>query len=409
MRIIRPLLITTLSLAAATAASASSVDLPTAAAVAAAHAGPDRTVTSVVPYPAGEAPLFYLATLEPEGFVVVAADRDLPPVIGYSFGNGFDREGPGHAAVTSLLTSDLRLRLAQVGRLPPDRLAARRAAWDRLLRGGALADPETLAQQWPPAGSTPTGGWVVTRWTQVPPYNDQCPMDPVSLQRSVAGCPAVAMAMVVNYHRNHNRTGFDDGDDYYHSYAGRNYWIDDDYLARDFPSFPELSAELDALDQRYAAGEAPTDADAAALVFACGVAARQVYSSSVSGTFGVDQAWDAYVRFGAEGMALLDASSPDLYQRLTANMQRGLPAHLAVVDPAGQSGHNLVVDGYNDGDGHYHLAFGWGGSYDGWYLIPDEIPYGLTVIEGVIVDIVLPTAADGFESGDLSGWSAATP
>jgi hypothetical protein len=64
-----------------------------------------------------------------------------------------------------------------------------------------------------------------------------------------------------------------------------------------------------------------------------------------------------------------------------------LPAHLAVVDEGWTMGHNLVVDGYNTDD-FYHLNFGWGGARNSWYLLPDEIPYGLTVLEGVIVDIM---------------------
>jgi hypothetical protein len=52
----------------------------------------------------------------------------------------------------------------------------------------------------------------------------------------------------------------------------------------------------------------------------------------------------------------------------------------------------VVVDGYNT-DEYYHLNFGWGGSYNGWYLLPQEIPYELTVVEGVVVDIMkkIPT------------------
>jgi hypothetical protein len=68
-------------------------------------------------------------------------------------------------------------------------------------------------------------------------------------------------------------------------------------------------------------------------------------------------------------------------------MKDTLPAHLAIVDPSWSSGHNVVVDGYNT-DNYYHLNFGWGGSYNGWYLIPQQIPYSLTVIEGVVLDII---------------------
>jgi len=392
----------------AATAAASPVDLRTATRVATAVAGVDHVVAEVIPHPESGAPLFFVARLEPMGFVVVSADDDLPPVVGYAFDADAPQHGAAADAVLSLLSADLATRLAQVAKLPADRLAGRHAAWLRLLAGQGLGRAPR-SEVWPPPGSTPTGGWVLTRWDQGAPYNDQCPMDPVTSQRSIAGCPAVAMAQIVNYHRNHHSTRFDDGDDYYHSYAGRNYWIDDDHATLGFPSFPELSASLDALDLRYAAGGTTTSADAAALVFACGVAAHQVFTSSASGTFGVDQARDAYLRFGEADMELLDPADPALQQRMASNMQRGLPVHLAVVDPGWQYGHNLVVDGYDGGDGRYHLNFGWSGSYDGWYLIPDEIPYGLTVIEGVIVDIAFPLARDGFESGGLGGWSAAVP
>lgn len=396
--------------ALAATAAASPVDQRTATRVAAAMAGGGRVVASVSPHPATGVPLFFVARLEPTGFVVVAADDDLPPVIGYSFDSGCTTKGPAAEAVLSLLAADLGTRLTQVPNLPPQRLADRHAAWQRFLTGDGLVDTPR-AGVWPPPGTTPTGGWVLTRWEQGAPFNDQCPMDPVTQQRSIAGCPAVAMAQIVNYHRNHHGTRFDDGDDYYHSYAGRNYWIDDAHAAMDFPSFPALSASLDALEATYAAGGATTNADAAALVFACGVAARQVFTSSASGTFGVDQARDAYLRFGEADMVLLEPSDPELHQRLAVNMQRGQPAHLAVVDASvpPQYGHNLVVDGYDSGDGRFHLNFGWGGSYDGWYLIPDEVPYGLTVIEGLIVDIAFPLARDGFESGGFAGWSTAVP
>jgi len=398
------------TLAVASAAHASPVDLQTAARVASVAAGPDRVVVEVTPHPTPGAPMLFVARLEPEGFVVVAGDDDLPPVIGYGFDADAPVDGPAAHAVLSLLAADVGTRLAQVPKLPPQLIAERHAAWQRLLAGEILGRAPG-AGVWPPPGSTPTGGWVLTRWEQGAPYSEQCPIDPVTHERSIAGCPAVAMAQVVNYHRNHHRTGFDQGDRYYHSYAGRTYWIDDAHATLDFPSFPELSASLDALEVRYAAGGAITDTDAAALVFACGVAAHQVFTSSASGTFGVDQAFDAYLRFGEADMVLLDPTDPLLHQRLAANMQRGRPAHLAVLDASvpPQYGHNLVVDGYDGGDGRFHLNFGWGGSYDGWYLLPDEMPYGLTVVEGVIVDIAFPLARDGFESGGLSGWSGAAP
>jgi hypothetical protein len=72
-------------------------------------------------------------------------------------------------------------------------------------------------------------------------------------------------------------------------------------------------------------------------------------------------------------------------------------------------GHNVVVDGYNTND-YFHLNFGWGGSYNGWYLLPDEIPYGLTVVEGVILDILKEDTGNPnlFCNGTLQ-WTNVTP
>jgi hypothetical protein len=93
------------------------------------------------------------------------------------------------------------------------------------------------------------------------------------------------------------------------------------------------------------------------------------------------------MKYDCSTCELLKPPEANIYGRLAKNMIDALPAHLAVVDEGWTMGHNLVVDGYNT-DGFYHLNFGWGGTYNGWYLLPDEIPYGLTVLEGVIVDIM---------------------
>jgi len=349
-------------------------------------------------------PLFYVIEFDPAGFVIVAGDGDLPPVVGYSLGDPFPRRTPERRILLDLLRTDLVRRFDRLPTMPLDSVEANRHRWAQLLDG--KAETEGVPQYWPPVGSTPTGGWLLENWHQNAPYNDQCPIDPVAGGRSVAGCPAVAMALIIDFNRNPNKTVFDDSDDYFHNYAGRQYWVDDDWLANGFPSFPDLSASLASLDQRYAQNMPATDSDAAALVFACGVAAHQVFTSSISGTFGVNQAVDAYTRFGVVGFELLDGTEPDFHARLSQNMKDALPAHLAVVDAAGTSGHNLVIDGTNS-DGYYHLNFGWGGSANGWYLIPDEIPYNLTVIEGVIIDITLPLFQDGFEIGEAGNWSDA--
>ena len=140
---------------------------------------------------------------------------------------------------------------------------------------------------------------LTSHWTQDYPYNQLCPRDPVNGNSySYAGCPAIAMGQIINYLRTTQDTRFSDEDDYAHSYAGRNYMIDDDWETLKFPSFPQLNEMLDSIDATFQRGEELSDELAAALVFACGTACTQVYTSEGSGTFYVDQAFEAYQRFG---------------------------------------------------------------------------------------------------------------
>jgi len=339
-------------------------------------------------------PLFFVFRLEPAGYIVIPANDNLPPVIAYSFSDELPELDLDKNPLLSLIKSDINLRLRNIDKLPASVIQHRKAEWNELLKTTTAGKSSKLFKQWPPEGSTSTGGWLETNWTQSPPYNNFCPMDPVTNQRSVAGCPATAMAQIVNYYETINNTVFTNDDDYYHAYAGRNFWIDDDCIAIDFPCFPDLNAYLDTVTMSFESNSTLKNNEMAALTFACGVAAHQVYTSQGSGTFGVSQAEDAYLRFGFAEASLLESTDSSLFTHLSQNMMDARPVHLAVVDPGWTMGHNVVADGYNT-DQYFHLNFGWGGSYNGWYLLPDEIPYGLTVIEGLIVNIAYPPVNTG--------------
>ena len=229
-----------------------------------------------------------------------------------------------------------------------------------------------------------------SHWTQDYPYNQLCPRDPVNGNSySYAGCPAIAMGQIINYLRTTQDTRFTDDDDYGHYYAGRNFIIDDDWETLKFPSFPELNVMLDSVDATFQRGEELPDLLAAAVVFACGTALTQVYTSEGSGTFYVDQAFEAYQRFGFTDCQLFREPDSLMYATLISNLREGYPAHLAVENPAGTVGHNVVVDGYRREDGKFHINFGYGGTLDNWYDIPDpNFYYGMTKVEGIILNII---------------------
>lgn len=238
-----------------------------------------------------------------------------------------------------------------------------------------------------------------TQWTQGYPYNQYCPADPFENNKHCyTGCPAIVMGQILNYLQTTQGTRFDDGDDYFTgNYFGRQFHIDDDCDTYDFPSFPALNAMLDSVDSTFQRGEELSDLLISAVVFACGVACKQVYTASDtygSGTYYVDQAYDAYRRFGFANCQLLREPDSAMYATLISNLQAGYPAHLAVESEDRTTGHNLVVDGYRESDGKFHLNFGWGGYKDNWYKLPDPNGFamGWTRIEGIIVNIIPSTS-----------------
>lgn len=244
-----------------------------------------------------------------------------------------------------------------------------------------------------PEAATPSlraDGFLGSHWTQNYPYNQFCPRDPMNgYSYSYAGCPAIAMGQIINYLRTTQGTRFDYRDDYYHNYAGRKYMIDDDWESLQFPSFPQLNEMLDSVDAAFLREEELTDELAAAVVFACGTASTQIYTSEGSGTFSVDQAFEAYQRFGFTDCVLFRDPDSLMYATLISNLQAGYPAHLAVENPAGTVGHNVVVDGYRESDGKFHINFGYGGTLDNWYDIPDaNFYYGMTKMEGIVLNII---------------------
>jgi len=330
-------------------------------------------------------PVGYLFRFAPAGFIIVSANEKIKPVYAYSADGSFDLPGAEKESLKRVISKDLQSRILTSDKYSVSVRDAVRQEWTSFLSGSRKSK---LFEQWPPEGATSTGGWLESNWTQTFPYNEMCPMDLNTGTRSYAGCPAVAMAQILNYHREINQTRFGPTDDYYHGFGtGYNFWIDDDYQMRDFPCFDTLNLWLDTLESAYLVNGPLSGSLKAALCFACGVAAHQCYSSVVSGTYGMDQALMSYKRFGYSESRLVFPEDTTLNSLIAENVKVKLPVHLGLLSSTGSGGHNVVVDGYNT-DEFYHFNFGWGGPANGWYTLPPSgIPYSLTIIESAALDI----------------------
>ncbi len=339
--------------------------------------------------------LAYVMDLEPSGFVALTADTDLAPVIAYSLRSPFPAEGDKANPLYRMVREDLRLRVKALAEHPELKSPETARQWASYAEGGKAApavgannhSPVLLqaVQQWPPEGSTPTGGLVTTAWDQEPPYNQLCPLDTVDGGRSYVGCAATAMAQILNYHRQCN-VAFGPNDVYTMSNGMK---MDADSKLYDFPSFDKLNGYVAAVRARFQEGVDPNDVEKATLSFACGVAMQMDYSSDGSGASPY-AAQDAMVRkFGFAGADMFGGLSAESFLVLQENIINGLPAMIGLRPTDGYGGHAVVCDGYNS-EGEYHLNFGWGSLYpqkiaDVWYRLPTGFyPLDLVITETVL-------------------------
>ncbi|MBS4012504.1 MAG: thiol protease/hemagglutinin PrtT [Bacteroidetes bacterium] len=315
------------------------------------------------------------------GFIVVSADYNITPVVSYSMSEEFS-EG---SALESLIKADLMTRINNIEYQASATRLKINSKWEKLLTDNPTKEE---VNQWPEPGTTTTGGWTETTWNQTHPYNLFCPIKLSTQQRSLTGCPATAMAQILYYHKELNNTRFGTADRYYHNYF-QKYWIDDAHETYDFLSFSALNEYLESIESKFQNDEALSTEDIAALSLAAGFACKSVYDPGGSGTFSVQQAYNAFIKFGFSEAVLLDDSFSDeeIKEKMIENIKDALPVHLAVVDNAWQYGHNVVCDGYRD-NGFFRINMGWGGSADNWYSLPEGFPYSLTVFEGIVADII---------------------
>ncbi len=337
--------------------------------------------------------LAYVADLEPRGFIALSADTDIAPVIAYSFQALFPTTSDTKNPLYRLLRADLKLRAKSLTEHPELRSAQTAKLWDLLASGETEDANDASFQQWPPEGTTSTGGWLETAWGQDEPYNAFCPLDPADSLRSYVGCVATAFAQLVHYHRLCDISFT--SNDAYMLYSGID--IDADSELYDFPSFTELNGYLDTVRAKYAQGVDLDDTDMAALSTACGMAVEMNYSSDGSGASTYDVQEALVDRFGYHSADMFGGLTDAGLVALQENMINGLPSLLSFSPPDGWGGHVIVCDGYNT-KGEFHLNFGWGTEYpqaitEAWYLLPKAYLYSDCVITECVLNVQSAQAA----------------
>lgn len=301
----------------------------------------------------GEVPAYYVfPNGEGKGFTVVSGDDRLPEVVGYSDKGTYDEEN-----LPSNYVGFMKAYEEMVGQLDNgDSRASASIAEAKALRSSGYQQP-TVA---------PLLGNI--QWNQMIPYNNMCPMYN-STNRSVTGCVATAMAQVMMYYQ-------------YPKTLQANipaYVSHTNHL-----SIPQInkgeSYDWDNMLPQYASDEPLnyTDAQAAAvakLLYHCGVACEMDYGSS-SGANVTPAILSTYFGYDSDLMQDLNRDVFTLAE-WSQIMDKELSARRPILYSGRSSdgGHEFVCDG-TDGNGLYHINWGWGGYQDGYFdvtiLNPDK-------------------------------------
>lgn len=277
-----------------------------------------RTATTASPSDA-----YYVFNNDAGGFVIIAGDDAVTPVLGYTSTGSFDAENL------------------------PDGLKDLLKSYERQI--AALGDNYVANQTATRAAFTGEKLLKTAEWNQMAPFNKYTP------NNYVTGCVATAGAIVMKHH------GYPAKGTGSHSYT-----LNGKTLSANF----EHDYDWASMPAKY---DGTNDADfdgVARLMADLGVAVEMQYDKDGSGAYigNLVTALQKYYGYSklSHLMAIEDVGAEAWNGKLREEIDANRPVLYAASDPAG-GGHAFVIDGYKDES--FSVNWGWGGYCDGFYQI----------------------------------------
>jgi hypothetical protein len=214
----------------------------------------------------------------------------------------------------------------------------------------------------------PIAPMLTTTWYQDAPYNLYCPILANSegeMVQAPTGCVATALSQVLNYYK-------------YPAQATGNVSYTDDQGNSYAMDLAEQAFDWDNMIDDYGSSYTDEQANAVAyLMKAVGYACHMEYTADESGALNSDALVAMITNFGFPSSALsLDRDQFTLSEwqdMIYANLSAAGPTFYVGSDMVG--GHAFVCDGYSS-DGFFHINWGWGGYYDGYFQMTALSPAG---------------------------------
>ena len=213
---------------------------------------------------------------------------------------------------------------------------------------------------------------IQTLWNQHEPFNNSCP-DFFTFGKALTGCVATAMSQLMYYHKWPAKLAKT-----IDSYTCETNWVGYGQITVDGIS-EGLVFDWDNMlpDYSKVTATASQKEAVAKLVAVCGAAVHMDYSNQGSSAYDNEVVPALRDYFDYSALARLVYRSDYLYDEWTDLIYSEL-AEARPVYYSGQSsggGHAFLVDGY-DGEGYFHVNWGWGGLYNGYFLLSVLKPGG---------------------------------
>ena len=283
-----------------------------------------------------------------KGFTIVSGDDRLPEIVGYSSQGSYDENNLPEGFVSFMKAYQNLCNKVNLGDAEALKNLAEIKAW-RNKKNASAASTSAVA---------PLLGNI--EWDQTSPYNNMCPRYD-SVHVAATGCVATAMAQVMAYYKYPKQLKAD-----IPGYVNR--W---NGIPMEIPTItreegiydwdnmlPKYNKEANATQQQKDA--------VAKLMYHCGAAVQMNYGPESAATVSATKL-AKYFGYDADLMMDLNRATFTLdkwMQIIDTELAAGRPVLYG--GQASDGGHQFVCDG-KDGEGLYHINWGWSGSQNGYF------------------------------------------
>ena len=311
----------------------------------------------------------YIFTAE-QGFVVMAADDCVQPILGYSLDGHFSTNDMPESFRWWLQGYSDEIQFAIDSKAKPSAETAKQ--WKDLINGNSKAGRAT----------TMVAPLIQTKWNQNKYYNNLCPAVSDGIDgKAFTGCVATAMAQIMKYW-SYPSSGIGS-----HSYTWREQTLSANFGETTY----DWNNMADYYEYYYVNGTDPYAqglpepfeveiSAVATLMYHCGVSVDMNYGGPSTGgssaaNYYVANALKTYFNYKNTAQHKQKSYNSTVYYTdsqwiamLKEELNNNRPVQYGGQDPNSNSGHAFVCDGYNSDD-YFHFNWGWAGHYNGYFSI----------------------------------------